>query len=259
MNESLFMNGGLPRGGTDEGPPHPEVDQWIAYYEGDLAQGEADRLRSHLSGCPACVATVLELDAFNEPGAPAHPDVHDFETAAAWRALKSALPGAGVRPRRSPASWLDRRVRMPAAVAASLLTAAFGLALWGAQYRTSADLRSRLDAHASPRSNVAIHDLIPNTVTRSGGEPSMTRVRGDEYSVLVMLPTGSYTSYDVEILDAEQRIVWESSGLVPDPELRTLVYELPPGSLELGIYRVRLLGGEAKTPLDDDLSIEVLP
>lgn len=227
---------------------HPGVETWIAYHGGELAERETERLQRHLVACPACVSLVLDLDAFAaEPAEADRASVSEFELAAAWKSMKASLPD-----RLSPPRWFERRVRVPMALAASLVAGAVGLSLWGIEHR-------RAEAYTRPQVNLAIRDLEPNQATRSGGSPSPAEVRRDSYAALVMLPSRTFDTYQVEIIDARGHRVWSGSGLVAHPELGTLSLGLPPGFLDPGEYVVKLYGGEEKIPLEDDLPIRVIP
>lgn len=230
---------------------HPDLDRWIAYHGGELLESEEDQLRSHLVSCRACVSLVLDLESFNEPtcaddGSCADVRVSEFETASAWRAMKSALPASAIPPRVAQPRYAARR---HLALAASLIFGVVGWSLWSVEHRE----------HSRPQLNLAIHDLEPNRATRSGGDPNLTEVRNHEFSALVMLPSKSFATYEVTILDSQDQPVWGSEGLLPHPELGTLTLGLPPGSLEPGDFRLRLRGGEERILLDEELPITVRP
>lgn len=228
---------------------HPDVERWIAYHGGELAAPEEEPLRRHLAACPACVSLVLELEDFaSAEGGEDRAAVSEFERAAAWKAMKAALARETAPPKR----WLERRVPVPMALAASLVVAALGLSLWGIEHR-------RVERYSRPQVDLAIRDLEPSRATRSGGAESPTELSRGSYSALVMLPSRSFASYRMEILDARGRTVWSASGLTAHPQLGTLSVGLPPGFLEPGDYRVELYGGEGNVPLEDDLPIRVVP
>ncbi len=243
---------------SGENGRHPEIDVWIAYQGGDLPGDEEDRLRSHLAKCPACVSLVLDLAAFGGH----HEDraqVSEFEMAAAWRVLKAGLREAP--PRKAPPRRLaDRRISFPLALAASLLVGAVGFSFWTMEYRNARGLRERVAVLSQPQLNLAISDLEPDMATRSG-IASPEEISRDEFSVLIMLPTEEFETYEVEIVGGGARVVWASPELAPDAELGTLTVGLPPGYLEPGDYRVQLFGrrGGERIALDDDLFIRAVP
>ncbi len=252
--------------GTDG--QHPDVDMWIAYHGGDLPGNDEDRLRGHLAKCPACVSLVLDLAAFSG----IHDDraeVSEFEMAAAWRALRASLHEAPPReapprqapPRQAPPRLAERRVPLPLALAASLLVGALGLTFWGLEHRSAEGLRNRVAVLSEPHLNLSISDLEPNMATRSGGIADPEEVSRGDFSVLIMLPTETFETYQVEIVGDENQVVWASPALAPHADLGTLTVGLPPGFLEPGDYRVQLYGrrGDERFPLDDDLPIRAVP
>ena len=70
---------------------HPGLDMLVAYRSGGLTGAAAATLQAHLGGCAECVALLLDLDSFVEPGTAAGPGAADIEQAAAWRRLRPAI------------------------------------------------------------------------------------------------------------------------------------------------------------------------
>lgn len=255
--------------------PHPDLDRWIAYHGGELPETEEDQLRSHLASCRVCVSLVLDLESFNDPTClddtsadetsaddTCADDVgfSEFERAAAWRAMKTVLPARDSKPTEARRPWWSRRLPVPMTLAASFLVGALGISLWGVtEHRSVLRLREQAVVLSTPQLNMAILDLEPNMETRSGSSPSPKIIRQGQSSALVMLPSKPFDSFVVEVLGADGQVAWSGSGLVPDSKLGTLTLGIPPRSLPLGKYRIRLSGGDPETALDDNLSIEVLP
>ena len=73
----------------------PTIEQLTALRDGELAEGEADRLRSRLAVDPESAALYLELKRFQVVEASADQEIPGFDTAAdvddAWRELSTKL------------------------------------------------------------------------------------------------------------------------------------------------------------------------
>lgn len=232
---------------------HPDVDAWIAYYEGELAAVEEDRLRSHLVRCPACVSLVLDLEAF---AGGAGEELSEFERAAAWHSMRAVLD-RDEKPRQAAAEVGRRRgarrLAVPAALAASLVAGVLGLALWQAQ-RTAAELEATVAALSEPQVNVPIRDLYPDTATRGGGAARPAEVPPAAFFTLVLNleEPRDYPGYEVEVLDAAGHALWTGSGLEMS-SYGTFTLGLARDFLTPGEYRVRLYGvtGDARELLQD--------
>ncbi|HEX9734952.1 MAG TPA: zf-HC2 domain-containing protein [Thermoanaerobaculia bacterium] len=227
---------------------HPDVDAWIAYHEGELGTDEEQRLRRHLVKCPACVSLVLDLDAFTAgaEGPGAGEELSEFERAAAWRSLRAHLEREegprGAAPVAAPrrAAW---RLAVPSALAATLAAGVLGLASWNA-HREVARLQGVVAALSEPQVNVPIHDLYPDTATRSGGGTRPAEVRAAPYVTLVLNleEPADFAAYEVEVVDAAGHVAWTGRGLEMS-EYGTFTLGLARDFLTPGEeYRVRLHG-----------------
>ncbi len=142
------------------------------------------------------------------------------------------------RPRRRTSG--RRPAVVPLALAAALLVAVVGLALYGAA------LRSQIDVLSQPSVAVARQEIVFKEVPRDGEE---LVVRGDASHVLFPLLLHRVTPHDgyvLEIVDGGRETVWRSDVLEPKLQYRLLV---PRSRLPAGVYFFRLLavteGGEA--------------
>jgi hypothetical protein len=224
--------------------PHPSAEELVAYHGGRLSEDEGLRLQGHLVACPDCLAALLELDSFVQPAGDVPAGVPDLIVAAAWRALKPRLAGAG----------LSRRAFQ--ALAAGLAVTALGLGLWSvAQRQTLAGLRREVASLSRPQPTAAIVDLFPAGATR--GEPaSSTAVElPAEAAYLTLIlnlpPSREHAAYGAEISDREGRALWSGGGLARG-RFGTVRLGLPGRFLAPGEYRLQLFGldGEARHPIE---------
>lgn len=215
-------------------PPveHPKVDDWILYHRGELDPERRERMQAHLTRCRRCVDLVLDLDAFDDPGAET-PEVADFERAAVWRALAPRLE----KPRR----------RLPTALAAAAMAILAIPALFGLVYqqREMDALEERLAELASPRPNAVIRDLFPRSGQRGGGDETgaLPRDRGPVTLILHLAEPAADAGYRLELVDAAGREVWSGPGLKPTP-FGSFTLTLPVAALPGGRYELRLYAGE---------------
>ncbi len=230
----------------EQSATHPDLERWMAYRDGKLPAAEQERLRRHLVGCRECVALVLDLETFSRPEASDRAGISEFEVAAAWRAVRSALPEE-VRP--------QRRWQGPTALAASLLAAVLGLSTWLAiEHRTTTGLRRTVAELSQPQINVPIEDLWPDTATRGGLQPAVEVLRAGRSFTLVLnlQELREFPDYQVEIIDSEGTEIWSSTGLEMS-SFGNFTLGIPRGFLPAGEYGVRLYGldGERNVPLQD--------
>lgn len=230
----------------EQSAPHPDLDRWIAYCDGELPVEEQERLQRHLVGCRECVTLVLELETFSRPQASDRTGISEFEVAAAWRAIRSAI-SADLR--------RMRRGQVPTALAASLLVATLGLSSWlVVEHRTATELRRLVAELSQPQINVPIEDLWPNTATRGGlHQPVELLTAGRSFILVLNLQEPrEYPDYLVEIIDSEGSKIWSSTE-VEMSSFGNFTLGIPRGFLPAGEYRVRLHGldGEWNVPLQD--------
>lgn len=218
-------------------PGHPDVDELIAYHQGELAPERNESVQDHLVACRECTESLLELDAFVQPGsgsAPARAEpspvaaVESFETAAAWRALKRA------RSSYAPPRW-------PMRLAASLLVAAVGLGLVALErHRELIDLR-RAGEGPDGRTNTQLLTLVAEDSQRGGSGGAEVSASAAENGMILRLRGASEgAEYDVAVRDQDGAVVWSGVGLRSDSVgVATLSLEgLSPGS-----YLIVLSGG----------------
>ncbi|MCP4660024.1 MAG: hypothetical protein GY856_31870 [bacterium] len=232
---------------------HPSVDRWIGYRGGALAAEEERHLQRHLVGCRECVALVLDLEAFSRPEATDRSGISEFEVAAAWRAVRSAI---------------DRDVEkegwhLPATLAASFLVAALGLSTWTAlEHRTVTELRRTVAELSQPQVNVPIRDLHPDTTTRSGSPRPATEVPAVARSfTLVLIPPEpqEFPDYQVEIFDSEGNALWSGRGLEMSPD-GTFTLGLAHDFLAAAEHRVLLYGLDGdRRVLIQSYTVQILP
>ena len=116
--------------------PHLGLKRLIAYRQGTLPAAEREKVQEHLSRCPRCSDFLLELRDFEAAvaGGEAGPESLRQED---WDSLARRLPETTpvVRPIAGAARKAQQRRRLPSlrvGVAAALLLAVIGLALWAA-------------------------------------------------------------------------------------------------------------------------------
>ncbi len=236
----------------EESAAHPSVDRWIAYRGGALPEEER-HLQQHLMGCRECVALVLDLEAFSRPQPTDRAGISEFEVAAAWRAVRSAIDRDLKRER-----W-----HIPATLAATFFVAALGLSTWTAfEHRTVAQLRRTLSELAQPQINVPIRDLYPDTTTRSGSPRLATEVPAvaRSFTLVLNLPEPQeFPAYQVEIFDSAGTAVWTGRGLEMSP-YGTFTLGLTHDFLPAGEHRVLLYGLDGdRRVLIQPYTVEILP
>lgn len=69
--------------------PHPDPDQLAAYLAGESE--DPSEIETHLADCRECTQRLLDLEILAHPDPPRADGAADFETAAAWQALKEDL------------------------------------------------------------------------------------------------------------------------------------------------------------------------
>jgi len=119
--------------------PHCGTRRLIAYREGSLPAAEREKVEEHLSRCPRCAGFLRELRSFETAAARGETGPASLRQEA-WKALVRRLPvkSSAIRPVAPSAASGEPRRRFPrlvpgaAAIAAVLLFAILGLALWAA-------------------------------------------------------------------------------------------------------------------------------
>jgi hypothetical protein len=141
-----------------EGPgvgPHPGSKRLIAYHEGSLPAAEREALQEHLSLCPRCARSLLELRDFEAAAAAGGAAGPESLRQEAWDSLVRR------RPRQAPAvrsiaeaaaRRAPRRRTSTRLLAAALLLAVLGLAAWeGIRLRQERQRLAAIEARLSAR------------------------------------------------------------------------------------------------------------
>ena len=248
---------GSPPAPAVSGPAHADAELLLSYLRAELSDGEADRLRDHLTGCPECIELLLDLAAF-ERGAPSAEDGAEES----WRRLAAARPweppagGAGTEepdegsagvPPEPPARRRRRRLpwlrsvfgplphRGSAALLAAVVIAAAGLGVRTIQ------LERRL---AEPRPDQPLVELRADAATRGhGGDGKPWRVPPGVSFTAVIVPDVEepFPHYEAEIVDADGETVWRGR-LTPDDEGAFVTLGLSRRLLAGNRYTIRLRG-----------------
>ncbi len=232
---------------------HPDVEDLVAYQEGQLADDDAERLRRHLVACSQCARELLELEDFSldEPADPAF-EPSSAETAEDWAAFRhqvAAVSSESPEISRAPAGEetpAPMPMPLPAprpgptwwALAAAAVIAV-GLGYWIAGLAR--------DGGATSAPLVARHlfelDLLPEGVALSrDAEPAATVPVGTDV-LLLRLHLGDQTPHDAyraEILDATGATVWKRTDLRRQPAGQFLAM-VPRAKLPAGRYRLELI------------------
>lgn len=206
---------------------HPDADELVAYHEGTLSPGDAQRVQDHLVACRECAALVADLEGLGDPDFGTEEDLPEDAGEIVWKKVREEIHGK-VLPlprRRAPSPrWLQ-------ALAASLLVATVGLSLW------VVDLK-----RPQPQLNAPIYDLYPAGSTRGEGGNDVQAVPADARTVLLILhPPGRsrFEEHGIEIVDAGGREVWRSDrGLALNSD-GSFTLSLPRDFLG---HRLRLVG-----------------
>lgn len=211
--------------------PHPPQQQLLDYHDRMLGAEEAERVRDHLSVCPACTHTVLEWgEAFT-------PEEKESTFEAIQRRIRERdYPQPLEEPNPViPVSMERNKVRAPwiARTAAAGFALAF-VVLW------------LLDTTSNePFVNVSEVELISKERT-GGGRPepgSLTVITSSRPSLLLFSLIDStpnrFDTYTLSIVDASDSVVWESGTLTrtADGDFSLL---LPAGFLRAGHYEIHV-------------------
>lgn len=199
---------------------HPALEALAGYFDGVVAESEAELLREHLSVCPECADRVLQLADFHSLVVPGG--------AAAFKASerRPARPLLGA-PRRG--AW-----RVAAAVLAGVL-----LPLAGWLARSAVRTTSRVEPQAT---TVTLVELLPPTLRTSGGQGEiLPEPRVDEPLALLLYtdPQLPEAAYLVRIRE-EQGPLELSLELAPS-KLGSVSVLLSAGLPRRGSYAVLLM------------------
>lgn len=220
--------------------PHPAPKDLLDYQAGEGSAAERDRIQEHLSWCPACTRTLLDLESFPDLE-PFRPEgrLSDGEVAAEWRRFQERTRAAAVAERRTPLPFFRSPLRRAYALAAVLAVAVAGLALWTLR------LRQEVGELSAPRADVYVADLVPLDAARerSEGEEAVQipSWAGRVLLILSLEADRPYPEYRLEILDSRGGAVWSRSGVQPRPD-GNFTLEVPRRFLSGDACRVRLSG-----------------
>lgn len=224
------------------GPP-PSSRDLARYAAGDLPEEEAERIRDHLALSAAGRDEVLALN-LPLPSEPPSEEyrVSDDEVDEAWRKLAADLdiaaadeaPPAVESDRRSWMDSLKDFFAFPATVPA--LAAAVLLGVIGAsQWHRETPWLNVLVVDLEPKSHVERSVPGPEDVLRSGGQPQVWNLNVTDLT--------EYSSYEVEILDEREDVVW-SGRARQRARAGNLNVHVPSKYLGPGTYQVKLYGLE---------------
>jgi hypothetical protein len=222
------------------GPP-PSSHDLARYADGDLTEEETERIRDHLAlraeGRDEVLALILPPPT--EPPSEEY-RVSDDEVDEAWRKLTADLgiPGVSeVKPVEKPdrRSWIVSLkdffafpVTVPA-LAAAMLLGIVGASAW---HRDTPWLNV-LVVDLERKSHVERSEPGPEEGLPSGGRPQVWNLNVTDLT--------EYSSYEVEVLGADQEVVW--TGRTRErTRARNLNVHVPPKYLDPGIYQVDLYG-----------------
>jgi putative zinc finger protein len=94
---------------------------------------------------------------------------------------------------------------------------------------------------AGPQVNTWVGDLRPNADVLRGGEATPTEVPANATATLLLNAAEEVPGErEVEIVDAQDRVVWQGHGLRLNAENRDYSLTLPRGTLPAGAYTIRL-------------------
>ncbi len=214
---------------------HLTPDQVVAYYEGELAAQDEERVQDHLALCQECADLALDYQAFPEIE-PASEGLRASPAEADWQAVRSRLFN------HRSSFWLSQ------ALAASFFLTTLGAAYLASYYR------GKLSELSEPRFIDVVSDLTPeeDPMLQDESEAVTTVPPRASHLIFVLHPPilPSEADYLVEILESpspDAEVLWSGRGLEPTAD-GYFVLEMTRGFLPGGSYRVRLstLEGERK-------------
>lgn len=219
---------------------HPDADEIVAYHEGTLSAGDAQRIQDHLVACRECAALVVDLEGLKDPEFGADEDLPDETPELVWKNVRQQM-----RREEGPSNVVSLRGRMRAPdlpawvrpLAAMLVISTLALSGWVAY------LRGQVRELSSPQLNAPILDLYPAGSTRGEGAAVQTVPPDARLFTVVLSPAGrpAFEEYELEIVDAEGREIRRDGGLKPN-SYGSFSATLSRDLLGPGDFRVRLVG-----------------
>ncbi|HEX5714846.1 MAG TPA: zf-HC2 domain-containing protein [Thermoanaerobaculia bacterium] len=219
---------------------HPDADELVAYHEGTLAPGDAQRIQDHLVACRECALLIADLEGLGDSDFGADEDLREETAELVWKNVRqqirreegppNVIPFRGRESPRDLPGWLRP-------LAAMLVISTLALSGWVAY------LRGQVKDLSSPQLNAPILDLYPAGSTR-GENPAVQTVPPDARLFTVVLnPAGrpAFQEYELQIVDAEGKEIRRDGGLKPNP-YGSFSVTLSRDLLGAGDFRVRLVG-----------------
>jgi len=196
-------------GQAREPDQHPSATELEDYLDDLLSEQEIDEIRTHLTWCRACVATLDELGS----------DL-DFEVDPKLKALPAAISRVGETSAGSRGRLLQVLPWFLAAAASLLLV---------------------LQNRTPEMQGAVLKNLMPISSTR-GSEEVVTGGGASQRLVLTLnvILESSYEDYAAEITNAAGKVIRRKEGLEEDGNGSFSMVTSPPQ--KAGRYRVRLLG-----------------
>lgn len=230
------MLGFLAEDGRQRRDPeeHPSPEKLSAYRANELTPEEDERIQDHLAVCQHCTELLLDLEEFLKPPAMAAAPAADFEAAADWRRLREGMPREAVR----QSHGFSRQGIQLSPLAASLFLALLLGSLGGMSW-WNLDLRSRIVGLRAPQ---LVEDPVRLEGTR--GDTLRAAVGKVQDFELVSSHPASFPKYQVEITAEDGQVLW--SQVSPKGQTRNPHLILMPGSLDPGLYHIRLSGIQGK-------------
>ncbi len=216
---------------------HPDAETLMARHRGELPASEADAVEEHLSWCSDCAALYRDLPWFLDGEAlPADPG----EMAEDWAALEERLASEPAREAQASPRPRSRtsRMRLISSLAAALLVVVGGAALW----RYVANLHR-------PLPNVPDLVLSPLGTERGGEGPATIHLERGAHVVLGSRHDLGDRTFQATIVGEDGRTRWTIEGLRLT-KYGGLTFELSPGSLPPGRYRIVVRGEGGGAPVE---------
>src|SRR3954452_24534213 len=76
---------------------HPEPETLAAYHDGELPEGEAQRLQDHLLACRECAALLVDLDGLADPAFGAG-SLSEADQEALWGRIEGGIQQGALAP-----------------------------------------------------------------------------------------------------------------------------------------------------------------
>lgn len=219
---------------------HPDADELVAYHEGTLSAGDAQRIQDHLVACRECAALVADLEGLGDSDFGAGEDLPDETAELVWKNVRQQIRRDEEPSKVVPFQGRARAADLPSWVrplAAMLVISTLALSGW------VASLRDQVKDLSTPQLNAPILDLYPAGSTRGEGAGVQTVPPDARLFTVVLSPVGrpAFEEYELQIVDAEGDEVRRDGGLKPNP-YGSFTVTLSRDLLGPGNFRVRLVG-----------------